>query len=61
MGTASLEQVPFGLTPEAITQAPIQINSHGITRKISTWLMNIPCYSVCFRGELLEVTGDDIP
>jgi hypothetical protein len=51
--------VPFRLPPMAFTQAPILINSHRITRKISTWLMNIPCFSVCFRGKY-EISGDDI-
>ena len=47
------------LTPMALTCALILVNSHGITRKISRLLMNIPCFSVCFRGEL-EVKGGDI-
>jgi hypothetical protein len=42
----------------ALACALILINSHGIIRKISTLLGNIPCFSVCFRGEW-EVKGDD--
>jgi hypothetical protein len=49
----------FPLRPMARTYALILINSHRITRKISTWLMNIPCFSVCFRGKS-GVKGDDM-
>jgi hypothetical protein len=43
----------------SITQAPdpdkIAAESHGRIH-----VAGIPCDSVCFRGELLEVNGDDI-
>ena len=40
----------------ALTQALILINCYGITRKTQTLLMDAPCISVCFRGEL-EING----
>ena|GEM_PF-2935500 len=46
----------------SLTEALILINSHGITPNLTediNIVVNIPCFSVCFRGEL-EVNGEDI-
>jgi hypothetical protein len=48
------------IRPNGTDSSTILMNSHGITREIATLLMHIPCFSVCFRGESLEVNRGDI-
>jgi hypothetical protein len=42
-----------------LDQAPTTpIDSHGTTQKTQALLANIPCFSVCFRGQLQVFTSD---
>jgi hypothetical protein len=49
-----LERMPLNLSPR------LPVKSHGIARKTITLVLNVPCFSVCFRGRL-QARADDSP